>query len=211
MPRVTYDYIRNLDPASLGRMKKTEVIELLKKVRQKYQTRAKSLEAVSDKVYSPAKQKMDDFYDANGKRAPSKISRNSAINEILHVQDFFNSKTSDEKGARQVMREQDARIFGTTDSGRPKHRMSVEDRARFWSFYNEFLNTYKSAEYIYGSGKVQQYLGDMFIKSSKSGKSSVDEFNPEEFKMLLNNLEDGEGDYDYDGEANVYSGKWDTD
>lgn len=210
MPRVTYDYIRNIDPASLGRMNKSQVIELLKKVRQKYQTRAKSLDRVSDKVYSPAKEKMDDFYESSGKKSPSRITRNQAINEILHIQDFFNAKTSDIKGAQEVMREQDIRIFGQSRSGRPKHRMTVEQRAQFWAKYNEFLNTYKSAEYIYGSGKIQQYLGDMFIKASKAGKD-MEGFNPDEFKMLLENLDDEDEEYYDDGEPNVYSGKWDSD
>lgn len=211
MPRVTYDYIKNLDPAEIGRMSKSQLTDLLRKIRVKYQTRQKQLNKVKDTVYSPALEKMEDYYDANGMQNLNKISRNKAINEIANLQDFFNAKTSDVSGARAVQREQDIRIFGATKSGRPKQRMTVEQRTQFWSFYNEFINTYKTAEAIYGSGRIQQYLGDMLVQAKKQGKDfSSTELTPSEFQSLLDNLTSmtdmEDDDIDYGG--GVFSGSW---
>ena len=69
--RLTYDDIRNLDPAKISKMSKPEVVSLLKQVRKKYDVRAKKLDNVSEKIYSPAKEKMEAYYEAAGRIAPS--------------------------------------------------------------------------------------------------------------------------------------------
>ena len=204
MPRVTYEYIRNLDPATIGKMSKSQAVDLLRKIRKKFKTREKQLSRVEDKVYSPALEKMKDYYEAQGKTPPSKISRNKAINEIFNLQAFFNSETSTVKGARSVMREQDIRIFGSTPSGQPKKRMTTEERSKFWSLYTEFTSSYKNLEYIYSSGRIQQYLGDFMIRAQKSGKDF--EVSADIMNQLYTALMSDTEEYEYG--ANVYSGKW---
>ena len=128
----------------ITKMSKREIVSLLKQVRGKYETRDKVLDRYSYKIYSPAKEKMDAYYKASGKIAPSKISRNRAYNEIFQIQQFFKAKTSDVKGAKEVMRDQDIRIFGATKTGRPKKRMTTDQRTRFWSLYEDFISTNKT-------------------------------------------------------------------
>lgn len=208
MPRVTYKYIKNLDIASLGKMSKKDVVQLLNQVRHKFNIRQGQFEKAGKNVYSPALEKMEEYYKENGTTPPSKISRNKAINEISNIQEFFNSKTSDVKGAREVMRQQDIRIFGETASGRPQHRMTVEQRTKFWSLYNEFTSTYKNAEAIFGSNKIQQYLGQMSIK--KKGRFSQTGMSAEDLQSIFDDLganEEDEGDDYFHG--NVFSGRGD--
>lgn len=201
--RVTYDYIRNLDPAEVSKMSKREIVSLLKQVRGKYETRAKVLDKYSDKVYSPAKEKMDVYYQKTGKIPLSNISRNSAYNEIFQIQQFFKAKTSDVKGAREVMRDQDIRIFGSTKSGRPRKRMTTEQRTRFWSLYAEFINTNKTAEYVFGYSNILQELGNIVI-SGPSG-NNIEVFDELE-ERLRKRRETGTGF----GTDTVFSGEWDS-
>ena len=201
--RLTYDDIRNLDPAKISKMSKPEVVSLLKQVRKKYDVRAKSLDRVSEKIYSPAKEKMDKYYKAAGRIAPSRISRNRAYNEIFHIQQFFNSKTSDVKGAREVMRDQDSHIFGTTKSGRPKKRMTTEQRTRFWDLYDDFISTNKTAEYVFGYRNIWQELGNIVINGSSDNK-------PELFDTLAERLAKNQETGTEFGDDTVFSGEWDT-
>lgn len=207
--RVTYAYIKGLTPSEIGKMSKSQSVDLLRKMRTKFQTRSKQLDKVSEKVYSPALEKMEVYYE-DGKSSLSRITMNQAKSEIFQLQDFFNAQTSTVSGARKVMREQDERIFGTTPKGMPKNRMTVEQRSKFWSFYKEFLNTYKTAEYIYGSNRIQQFLGDMFIKAKK-GNSSLTELSSENFASMLSGLQlsiEEQEEYEY-GDNDVFSGNWD--
>ena len=206
--RVTYEYIKGLTPSEIGKMSKSQSVDLLRKMRTKFQTRNKQLEKAGGIVYSPALEKMDAYYE-DGRKSLSKITMNQAKSEIFQLQDFFKAETSTVAGARKVMKEQDARIFGTTPKGTPKKRMTVEQRTKFWSFYKEFLNTYKTAEYIYGSNKIQQFLGDMFIKS-KRGNCSSTELSEENFNSLLSSLQlsiEEQEEYEY-GDNDVFSGNW---
>ena len=123
--RLTYDDIRNLDPAKISKMSKPEVVSLLKQVRKKYDVRAKKLENVSEKIYSPAKEKMEAYYEAAGRIAPSKISRNRGYNEIFQIQQFFIFFTSNVKGAREVMSDQDIRSFVPTKYDHLTKRITI--------------------------------------------------------------------------------------
>lgn len=204
MARVTYQYIKDLRPGELGKMSKSQLADLLRKVRAKTNTRLEQLGKVEN-IYSPAKE----VFEANVEQKPvSKMSRNSMIHEILEHQSFHQAKTSTVAGARKVATEQDIRIFGAGKSGRPRHRMTVEQRAKFWSVYEEFQRTYKNAEYLYGSNRIQQYLGDMVLKNRLKTGNNI---SVEDLSNLLNVLQESieeqedEGDYEY-GDANVFSG-----
>lgn len=208
MPKVTYNYIRKLDIASLGKMSKKEVVQLLNQVRHTFNIRQGQLEKVKKNVYSPALEKMEDYYEKNGATPVSKISRNKAINEIARIQEFFNAKTSSVKGAREVMRQQDIRIYGKNELGNPVHRMTVEKRTKYWSVYDEFLSTYKNAEAIFGSDKIQQFLGERVTK--KKGKFIKDGISADELQAIFDNLTANlEDEEDGQFRGNVYSGRGD--
>lgn len=205
MPRFTYDTVKNLDPAEISKLSKSQMIDLLRKVRSLYQRREKQLERVKDSVFSPALDKMKDYYDENKQQALSRISRAKAYNEIMRIQEFFRARTSDVKGAREVQREQDIRVYGEGATGKPLHRLTIDQRTKFWEFYNEYIKTYKNEEFIYGSNQLQQYIGDIYIASKKKLDVNADVFANIKKKLKESvYLEDEE---DLSGDGEVYSGK----
>lgn len=88
------------------------------------------------------------------------MTRNQLILEIARYQKFFNDKTSSLEGIKEVNREQDIRIFGQDRRGRPRKRMTEEERKRFWSLYEEYLNQDPTASSKYGSESIQQMVAD---------------------------------------------------
>ena len=87
--------------------------------------------------------------------------------------------------------------------------MTLEQRSKFWSIYEEFQRTFKNAEYLYGSNRIQQYLGDMVIKKRLKAGNDID---VEDLNSLLSSLQQSieeqeeQGGYEFEN-ANVYSGK----
>lgn len=174
MPRkITYSQLKKMSSSEISSLntKDGSAQEMLRQFREKFRYRMKAFDRAGKNVYSPALEKMESYYDRNGVQSPETMNVNRIRSELFHIQEFFNSKTADVKGAREVMREQDARIFGTNERGTPIKRMTIEERTKFWSVYEEFLKTYKNAEALYGSDKIQQYLGDLTLQDRK--KSGV--------------------------------------
>jgi hypothetical protein len=161
--KITYAKLKSMDATEISKLSQKEAAEMLKQFREKFRYRQKAFNRAGKNVYSPALEKMQDYYDRNGVQSPEALNVNRIRSELFHIQEFFNSKTADVKGARQVMREQDARIFGTNEKGAPLKRMTIEERTKFWSVYEEYLKTFKNAEAIYGSDKIQQFLGDLTL------------------------------------------------
>ena len=75
---ITYSEIRKLSPTELGKMSKSQLADLVRRVRVKNQTRLEQLEKASS-VYSPAGEKMRAFYEANGEKPTSKMTRNQML------------------------------------------------------------------------------------------------------------------------------------
>lgn len=169
--KITYAKIKSMEASEISKLSQKEAAEMLRQFREKFRYRQKAFSRAGKNVYSPALEKMESYYDRNGVQSPDSMNVNKIRSELFHIQDFFKSDTADVKGARKVMRDQDARIFGTNEKGQPLKRMTIEERTKFWSVYEEFLKTYKNAESIYGSGKIQQYLGDLTLQDRK--KSGV--------------------------------------
>ena len=136
--RLTYQQIRELDPAEVGKMSTEDLRNLLGEARKKYSVRAKSLKRVSDKIYSPALEAMERYYEDVGVQSTEKVSRNRAYNELFNIRQFFNAKSSDIKEARKINIEQDKMLFGVTKSGRAKFRMDTKQRKKFWDLYDDF-------------------------------------------------------------------------
>ena len=167
--KITYAQLKNMSATEISKLSQSEAADLLKQFREKLNYRERAFKRAGPNVYSPALEKIRDYYDRNGVQSPKTMNVNKIRSELFHIQEFFNSKTADVKGAREVMREQDARIFGTSAKGVPLKRMTREERDCYWATYDEFLRTYKNAEAIYGSDKIQQYLGEMTIEGRKQG------------------------------------------
>lgn len=167
--KITYSRLKSMSETEISKLstKDGSAQEMLRQFREKFRYREKAFNRAGKNVYSPALEKMEDYYDRNGERSPEKMTVHQIRSELFHIQEFFKSKTGDVKGAREVMREQDIRIFGENSRGNPVKRMTIEERTKFWSVYEEFLSTYKNAEAVYGSEKIQQYLGSLTIGNRK--------------------------------------------
>ena len=167
--KITYSRLKSMSDIEISKLRTKDgsAQEMLKQFREKFRYREKAFNRAGKNVYSPALEKMESYYDRNGERSPEEMTVHQIRSELFHIQEFFKSKASDVKGAREVMREQDIRIFGENSRGMPLKRMTIEERTKFWSVYDEFLRTYKNAEAIYGSEKIQQYLGSITIGDRK--------------------------------------------
>ena len=163
MARITYSKIKSMDASEISKLDQKHAAEMLRQFREKFRYRQKAFDRAGKNVYSPAMEKMEGYYERNGVQSPESMNVNRIRSELFHIQEFFNSKTADVSGARKVMREQDARIFGVNERGLPRYRMTIEERTKFWSVYEEYLNTFKADEARYGSDKIQQFLGDITI------------------------------------------------
>lgn len=165
--KITYAKIKSMEASEISKLSQKEAAEMLRQFREKFRYRQKAFNRAGKNVYSPALEKMESYYDRNGVQSPDSMNVNRIRSELFHIQEFFNAKTADVKGAREVMREQDSRIFGTNEKGTPLKRMTIEERTKFWAVYEEFLKTYKNAEQLYGSNRIQQYLGSLTLDDRK--------------------------------------------
>lgn len=184
--KITYAKLKSMDASEISKLNQKDAAEMLRQFREKFRYRQKAFDRAGKNVYSPALEKMEDYYDRNGVQSPEAMNVNRIRSELFHIQEFFNSKTADVKGARKVMREQDARIFGTNERGAPLKRMTIEERTKFWSVYEEYLKTFKNAEARYGSERIQQFLGDLTL--GDRGKKNIFKGGELGLMQLLNAL-----------------------
>lgn len=164
MKRISHKKFVNLSPDEIGKMNKEEVINLLQDAREKLSSRLKTFSKEGRYFYSFAEEKIKEYYEENRPIAIEKISRNRALNELFHIQSFFQSQTGTIAGARSVMREQDINIFGENkETGRPNSKLNRDQRSAFWEVYYEFLNDKKNAIEMFTSDRIIQYLGERVI------------------------------------------------
>lgn len=105
----------------------------------------------------------------------TKLTRNQLILEFAKYAKFFSNITSSERGIKKVNREQDIRIFGKADGGRPKRTMTSSEREKFWSLYEEFNNQNPTATSRYGSESIQQQIAEaIFSPQELSGENLID-------------------------------------
>lgn len=208
--KITYNQLKSMSATEISKLNKQQAAEMLKQFREKFRYREKAFQRAGKNVYSPALEKMDEYYQRNGVQSPDSMNVNKIRSELFHIQEFFNSDTADVKGARKVMREQDARIFGVNERGTPKYRMTIEERTKFWETYNEFVNTFKNYESIYGSDRIQQFLGEITM----SGRKEKGIFKKGEIGLMqtMSKLqkklrEDAQGE-DWRASRNVLTGRW---
>lgn len=192
--RITYAKLKSMEASEISKLNQKEAAEMLRQFREKFQYRQKAFDRAGKNVYSPALEKMENYYERNGVQSPESMNVNRIRSELFHIQEFFNSKTADVKGAREVMRNQDASIFGVDSKGRPLKRMSIEERTEFWATYEEFLKTYKNAEAMYGSDRIKQFLGDI-MKGNKARKNMFSSGLTERFNALNTMLRESEGEH----------------
>lgn len=205
MARITKRSFLKLDPSQIGKMKSPELRELLRGARNLFNHQEKTFKRYEKSVFSPALEKMRDFYEDIGKNAPSRMNMNQMRNEVFKLQEFFEADTSTVPGARRVQAEQDRRIFGTDSRGRAKNRMTVEERTNFWTVFEEYKKM-RPADVLEQSNIVQQAIGQILIENDKI------DFNMETLQKLMDKVEgqrqrfSWEMDVNYEGTGSVFTG-----
>ena len=204
--RLTYQQIRELDPAEVGKMSTEDLRNLLGEARKKYSVRAKSLKRVSDKIYSPALEAMERYYEDVGVQATEHVSRNRAYNELFNIRQFFNAKSSDVKEARKINIEQDKMLFGVTKSGRAKFRMDTKQRKKFWDLYDDFTEFSKTAETAFGYQNIWSELATIVVEQPYLINDKLAVFNLLENRLNHEKSERREG---FEKDNTAFSGSWD--
>ena len=205
MARITKSKLLKLTPSEIGKMKSPELRELLRGVRNLFNQQEKTFKRYEKSVFSPALNKMRDFYEDIGKNAPSRMNMNQMRNEVFKLQEFFEADTSTVPGARRVQAEQDRRIFGTDSRGRAKNRMTVEERTNFWTVFEEYKKM-RPADVLEQSNIVQQAIVQILIENDKI------DFNMETLQKLMDKVEgqrqhfNWEMDVSYEGTGSVFTG-----
>lgn len=205
MARITKRSFLKLDPSQIGKLKAPELRELLRGVRNLFTQQEKTFKRYEKTVFSPAMEKMKDFYEDRGKNSPSRMNMNQMRNEVFKLQEFFEAETSTVPGARRVQAEQDRRIFGTDSRGRAKNRMTVEERTDFWKVFEEYKKM-RPADVLEQSNIVQQVIGQILIENDKI------DFNMETLQKVMDKVEgqrqrfNWEMDVNYEGSGSVFTG-----
>lgn len=198
----------NLDASDIGKMKSPDLRKLLRGARMNFRSQQETFKKYESSVWSPALEKMEAYYEGATKRPISKMTRNQMLGEVMHLQEFFKARTSTVPGARKVMIEQDARIFGINEkTGKPTQRLSVEERTRMWRNHKKFVATHPNIVNLLegGSDRVQQYFGQ-WVKGTEGEMSTLD--MEEAFNDLMAEYmnQDWEWDEDEYEDPDVFSG-----
>lgn len=167
-------------------IKSLKATEAKKMVREAREAIAKATAALEKASYTKSGKQSPTFYSASyenlnewigehfGTRsiAPSKLKRVEAIAELQAYKKFFGSKSSTVAGARDIMLQQDARIYGVDEYGKPLKRMTRKERDNFWALYDEFLtsDTYAALGYA-NYPKLQQEIGKIVKQRRRDPKT----------------------------------------
>ena len=178
MPKPSKKELLKILPSQIGKMTRGQLQPLVRQARALLKNQEKIFKKYESSVYSPALEKIQDYYGMKGDRKIRSMTRGELQNELVRLQDFFESETSTVPGARRVQVEQDRRIFGvktesgisyTEKSGRPVNRMSVEQRRSFWAAYMEYTSLKGEAYTRNLSDVIQQFLGEMVMDQFGDG------------------------------------------
>ena len=121
MAKITKKKFLNMTPSQIGKMTGPQLRTLLRGVRQLFNAQEKTFSRQKN-LYSFALDNMQDYYQENGKANVNSMRVNKMRNELFRLQEFFESKSSTVPGTRKINIEQDRRIFGTNESGKPLQR-----------------------------------------------------------------------------------------
>ena len=133
----------------------------------------------------------------------TKMTRNQLILEFARYSKFFQDVTSSEAGIKEVNIQQDIRIFGADQKGRPKRTMTDAERQKYWSLYEEYQNQQPTANSRYGSESIQQMVAEaLFDTDGIPGENLVDFLDRVEERLAQKSREEN-----LRSVPNVYSGR----
>ena len=96
----------------------------------------------------------------------AKERRNLLLQEIARYQSILEAKSATVEGAREINREQDIRIFGVDESGKPRDTFTKDERREYWSLYEEYEKYDPTYGSRYGSETTQQVIADLYRSGS---------------------------------------------
>lgn len=169
----------------------------------------------SSSFYSAAYENMLDWQEEHfdlRKVSPSKTKRVNAVAELQSYKKFFGSKSSTVSGSREIMKSQDARIFGVDSSGKPLKRMTRVQRERFWSLYDEFSSGEYTADLAYrayAAGTLESSIGKIVTERGRKRDPETGRFVGWDLGEAIEELKKRLRDDEYDtSEDDLLSGKW---
>ena len=177
--------------------------QLFSATKRAYDLASKRVKNIQKKhMYSPA---FSTYFNNEMPSAPSSSSKVSQLrHEFVKLHQFLSAKTSTVKGIEELKRNEARRIFGDESQ-----IMSDEQRRRFWTAYEEFMN--QNPDYLWGQlyKEVMQSLGELNFWKRR-------DFNAQDLKDLLNKVGPSDRVYSdsttgegYNGtSANVLAGRW---
>lgn len=136
----------------------------------------------------------------------TEMTRNQLLLEFFRYATFFNSETSTAEGIKRLNREQDARIFGVDNKGRPRLTMSKEERILFWDTYEEYKNQFPAdVNQQFSSEQTQQFIADAIF-----GKNSISSIGLADFlSQVRDRLQSNKEAEDIQDVPNTFSGRRD--
>lgn len=162
----------NLEATDINRLTKKDLLSLEKRYVSAAKKRISNIKSSTGMPSYAA----DRYF---GTQEPKASSARSTIQKLRHqivkYQNFFDAQTSNVKGTKKLLLEENKRIFGDGVGFR-----NDAERTRFWSAYMEFMNQHPI--YLDQSEKVQEFLGySTFWRTSS--------FTQEDLDNLLSKLE----------------------
>lgn len=183
MSKLSKKELLKILPSKIGKMTRGQLQPLVKQARALLKNQEKTFKKYEESVYSPALEKIQDYYRQVGERSTKNMTRGDLQKELIRLQEFFDSATATVPGARKVAVEQDRRIFGvktaegisyTEKTGRPTNRMGVEQRRSFWAAYMEYTSLKGEAYTRNLSDVIQQFLGEMVLDMTPDSETPLD-------------------------------------
>lgn len=177
--RLTVRKLVDSTAEELSKLTESEIKSMLSQARSLFKLRLVLFKKSKNTPYSPAIEYMESYYE-EGYPKIRKISRNRALSELFQIQSFFKARTSTVRGAREYIKKQDIRIFGADKKGKPLGTLTRDQRARFWSVYNEFIRQNPVADLIYGSDRIVSALN--YLRK--------DGYDEDDIQTIIDNLKE---------------------
>jgi hypothetical protein len=89
LAKITKKKFVNLSPSEIGKMKAPELRELLRGARQLFNVQEQTFKKYEKSVWSPARDKMKNYYESTEQKAQSRMNINQMRGELFQLQNFF--------------------------------------------------------------------------------------------------------------------------
>lgn len=157
----TVERIKKMQARDISRLKDETLRQLSKEAYEALATRAISL--FNKRMAQIEKKGLSQYAFAQNKYIAdidlsSTPSRASAARQVAAIRNFFGAKTSTAAGIQKMLSKEESRLSNLAQT--KIEFASEEERKRFWSAYQEFMNQNPEYDNMQGSDRVQQYLAE---------------------------------------------------